>query len=189
MAETRLGRVGFDPQGRGKPGGSLSGEDTGRGWPWVEVRALNRPWRLEGLMEEERLFVARGLSFWAHRMRGLVFKCPRIVGNMGLKGDGSRVSGVCVHVCVCVCARACMCRSMLASFLEHTSSFLLRTFSRVIFSPWQALFLPLLPCGSLCFTERPVTSCQSPVTVTPAGTPDTHQHAPLAQEEMGGGGA
>ena len=106
MAETRLGRVGFDPQGRGKPGGSLSGEGTGCGWPWVEVGALNRPWRLEGLMEEERLFVARGLSFWAHRMRGLVFKCPRIVGNMGLKGDGSRVSGVCVRVCVCVCVRA-----------------------------------------------------------------------------------
>ena len=60
-------------------------------------------------MEEERLFVARGLSFWAHRMRGLVFKCPRIVGNMGLKGDGSRVSGVCVHVCVCVCVRARAC--------------------------------------------------------------------------------
>lgn len=54
-------------------------------------------------MEEERLFMGEGLSFWAHRMRGLIFKCPRIVGNMGLKGDGSRVSGVCVHVCVEVC--------------------------------------------------------------------------------------
>ena len=93
---------------------------------------------------------------------------------------------MCVRVCVCVCARTRTCRSMLASFLKHTSSFLLRTFSRVIFSPWQALFLPLLPCGSLCFTERPVTSCQSPVTVTLAGTPDTHQHARLAQEETGG---
>lgn len=32
-AETRLGRVGFDSQGRGRPGGSLSGEGTGRRWP------------------------------------------------------------------------------------------------------------------------------------------------------------
>ena len=31
-------------------------------------------------MEEERLFVARGLSFWAHRMRGLVFKCQGLLG-------------------------------------------------------------------------------------------------------------
>lgn len=27
-------------------------------------------------MEEERLFMGEGLSFWAHRMRGLIFKCP-----------------------------------------------------------------------------------------------------------------
>lgn len=112
-------------------------------------------------MEEERLFMGEGLSFWAHRMRGLIFKCPRIVGNMGLKGDGSRVSGVCVRVY----------RSMLASFLEHTSSFLLRTFSRVIFSLWQAFFLPLLPCGSLLHREAH-NLLSEPVTVTPAGTPD-----------------
>ena len=60
---------------------------------------------------------------------------------------------------------------MLASFLEHTSSFLLRTFSPVIFSLWQAFFLPLLPCGSLLHREAH-NFLSEPVMVTPAGTPD-----------------
>lgn len=103
--------------------------------------------------------MGEGLSFWAHRMRGLIFKCPRIVGNMGLKETGAGCL-VCVYVCVEVCW----------SLLEHTSSFLLRTFSPSDLPFGRLSSFPSCSGGSLLHREAHNLLSEL-VTVTPAGHP------------------